>query len=151
MRSSPHLFGKITFAFLPSLIVAGPCDIYAAGGTPCVAAHSPVRALFDNYNGTLYQVKRGSDNHTTEIYPLHPGGIANAATQDSFCMSTTCTVSIIYEQTANGNNLTIAPPGSNGQGMVDLHAELLKLADSLLSQGPSLAATTTPSSQLVLP
>lgn len=24
----------------------GPCDIYKAGGTPCVAAHSTVRALF---------------------------------------------------------------------------------------------------------
>ncbi|HZR43719.1 MAG TPA: arabinofuranosidase catalytic domain-containing protein, partial [Ktedonobacteraceae bacterium] len=23
-----------------------PCDIYAAGGTPCVAAHSTIRALF---------------------------------------------------------------------------------------------------------
>jgi hypothetical protein len=23
-----------------------PCDIYAAGGTPCVAAHSTVRALY---------------------------------------------------------------------------------------------------------
>jgi non-reducing end alpha-L-arabinofuranosidase len=26
--------------------VTGPCDIYASGGTPCVAAHSTVRALF---------------------------------------------------------------------------------------------------------
>ena len=24
----------------------GPCDIYAAGGTPCVAAHSTTRALY---------------------------------------------------------------------------------------------------------
>ncbi|WP_229691722.1 cellulose-binding domain-containing protein, partial [Sphaerisporangium melleum] len=28
-----------------------PCDIYAAGGTPCVAAHSTTRALYGAYNG----------------------------------------------------------------------------------------------------
>ena len=26
----------------------GPCDIYAAGGTPCVAAHSSTRALYSS-------------------------------------------------------------------------------------------------------
>ena len=30
----------------------GPCDIYATGGTPCVAAHSTTRALYGAYNGT---------------------------------------------------------------------------------------------------
>ena len=39
----------------------GPCDIYAAGGTPCVAAHSTTRALYASYNGPLYQVGRLSD------------------------------------------------------------------------------------------
>ena len=34
----------------------GPCDIYAAGNTPCVAAHSMTRALFGAYLGPLYQV-----------------------------------------------------------------------------------------------
>ncbi|MGE5487902.1 MAG: arabinofuranosidase catalytic domain-containing protein, partial [bacterium] len=34
----------------------GPCDIYAAGGAPCVAAHSTTRALYASYNGPLYQV-----------------------------------------------------------------------------------------------
>ena len=28
-----------------------PCDIYASGGTPCVAAHSTTRALFGSYSG----------------------------------------------------------------------------------------------------
>ena len=32
---------------------AGPCDIYASGGTPCVAAHSTTRALYGAYNGPL--------------------------------------------------------------------------------------------------
>lgn len=33
----------------------GPCDIYAAAGTPCVAAHSTTRALYASYSGALYQ------------------------------------------------------------------------------------------------
>src|ERR1700753_1326557 len=44
-----------------------PCDLYASGGTPCVAAHSSVRALFSAYNGNLYQVRRASDNTTLNI------------------------------------------------------------------------------------
>ncbi|WP_221891597.1 arabinofuranosidase catalytic domain-containing protein [Microbispora sp. KK1-11] len=39
-----------------------PCDIYAAGGTACAAAHSTTRALFASYNGPLYQVQRASDH-----------------------------------------------------------------------------------------
>eukprot|EP00666_Eupelagonemidae_sp_cell4sb_P017944 gene17944-biopygen6047 len=34
---------------------AGPCDIYGGAGTPCVAAHSTVRALYAAYRGPLYQ------------------------------------------------------------------------------------------------
>ena len=34
----------------------GPCDLYAAGGQPCVAAHSTTRALYSAYTGPLYQV-----------------------------------------------------------------------------------------------
>src|SRR3954468_4937025 len=69
---------------------AAPCDIYASGGTPCVAAHSTTRALFNAYNGPLYQVTRSSDNATRDIGLLSAGGFANAATQDSFCAGTTC-------------------------------------------------------------
>src|ERR1039457_4006313 len=42
----------------------GPCDIYTAGGDPCVAAHSTTRALYASYNGPLYQVLRQSDGKT---------------------------------------------------------------------------------------
>ena len=84
-----------------------PCDIYAAAGTPCVAAHSTVRALYAAYNGPLYQVKRASDGTTTNIDPLSAGGYANAATQNSFCAGTTCTITEIYDQSPNHNNLTI--------------------------------------------
>src|SRR5215468_7327734 len=89
----------------------GPCDIYAAGGTPCVAAHSTTRALSAAYNGPLYQVRRSSDSTTRDIGVLSPGGVANAATQDSFCANTTCVITIIYDQSGRGNNLTQAPPG----------------------------------------
>src|ERR1700733_13881287 len=61
-----------------------PCDIYAAGHTPCVAAHSTVRSLYAKYTGPLYQVKRASDDATENI-GLLPDGYTNAAMQDAFC------------------------------------------------------------------
>ncbi|BCY08971.1 arabinofuranosidase catalytic domain-containing protein [Actinoplanes sp. L3-i22] len=88
-----------------------PCDAYAAGGTPCVAAHSTTRALYAAYSGSLYQVKRASDGTTKNITPLAAGGVANAALQDSFCSGTTCLISIIYDQSGKGNHLYQAPPG----------------------------------------
>lgn len=91
--------------------VTGPCDIYQAGNTPCVAAHSTVRALYGAYSGNLYQVRRASDKSTKDIAVLSPGGYANSATQDSFCSGTTCTISIIYDQSTKGNHLTVTPPG----------------------------------------
>ncbi|MCZ7436917.1 cellulose binding domain-containing protein [Micromonospora sp. WMMC241] len=88
-----------------------PCDIYAAGGTPCVAAHSTTRALFRAYTGRLYQVRRASDNTTRDINALSAGGPADSAVQDSFCANTSCLITVIYDQTPRGNNLTQAPPG----------------------------------------
>ena len=89
----------------------GPCDIYASGGTPCVAAHSTTRALFGSYNGALYQVRRWSDGGTTNVGVVGAGGVANAATQDNFCSGTYCTIVRIYDQTTRHNDLTIAPGG----------------------------------------
>src|SRR3984893_6457900 len=94
----------------------GPCDIYASGGTPCVAAHSTTRALYAAYNGPLYQVRRASDNATTNISPLSAGGVANAATQDSFCAGTSCVITEIFDQTGRGNTLTDAPGGGAAGG-----------------------------------
>ncbi|EDN99605.1 alpha-N-arabinofuranosidase precursor [Sclerotinia sclerotiorum 1980 UF-70] len=74
-----------------SLVAAGPCDIYSSGGT--------------------LVVKRGSDNTTTNISPVSAGGVANAAAQDTFCASTTCLITVIYDQSGRGNHLTQAPPG----------------------------------------
>ncbi len=87
----------------------GPCDIYAAEGGPCVAAHSTVRALYASYTGPLYQVKK-SDGTTHDILPL-ANGFANGADQDTFCGTDLCTISTIYDQSGKGNHLTKSPPG----------------------------------------
>lgn len=88
-----------------------PCDLYASGGTPCVAAHSTTRALYSAYNGRLYQVKRASDGATRDIGVLGAGGYADAAAQDAFCAGTSCLITVIYDQSGRGNHLTQAPPG----------------------------------------
>ncbi|HEY5508887.1 MAG TPA: arabinofuranosidase catalytic domain-containing protein [Paludibacter sp.] len=95
----------------------GPCDIYAAGGTPCVAAHSTTRALYATYNGPLYQVIRQSDGKTLDIGVVQPkegdlGGYADAAIQDAFCANTICLITKIYDQSGKGNHLMQAAPGT---------------------------------------
>jgi len=98
----------------------GPCDIYAAGGTPCVAADSTTRALYASYDGPLYQVMRLSDHAVKNIGVVQPhawpvpdaGGYADAAAQDAFCANTTCVITKIYDQSPNHNDLTQAPRGA---------------------------------------
>lgn len=94
----------------------GPCDIYVAGGTPCVAAHSSTRALYASYNGPLYQVMRQSDGETLDIGVVQPkegdpGGYADAAAQDVFCANTYCWVTTLYDQSGKGNHLVQPPRG----------------------------------------
>ena len=85
----------------------GPCDIMLGGGTPCVAAHSTVRALYSNYDGYIYQVMRASDNATKNIPLLSAGGFANSAVQDDFCRSN-CTINRIYDQSPQLNHLSVS-------------------------------------------
>jgi non-reducing end alpha-L-arabinofuranosidase len=102
----------------------GPCDIYGAAGTACVAAHSTTRALFSSYSGPLYQVKRESDGVTLDIGVVRPaatpvpdaGGYADAAAQDAFCARTLCVINRIYDQSGKGNHLYQAPPGPQFPG-----------------------------------
>ncbi|HXR71265.1 MAG TPA: arabinofuranosidase catalytic domain-containing protein [Actinocrinis sp.] len=94
--------------------VSEPCDIYAAGGTPCVAAHSTVRALYAAYSGSLYQVRRSSDNATANIGVVAAGSVANSAAQDSFCANTSCVITIVYDQSGHGNDLAYQGPGGSG-------------------------------------
>ena len=109
------LFAALLWAgIVPQNVIAAkcPCDYYADGGTPCVAAHSMVRALYSSYNGHLYQIKRVSDKKTIEIGVLTAGGAANTAPQDSFLTGTTGRISIIYDQSDKGNDLVPTPFGS---------------------------------------
>jgi hypothetical protein len=94
----------------------GPCDIFKSGSTPCVAAHSTVRALFGAYGGKLYQV-RNAGGTTKDISAVAAGGVADAAAQDAFCMGTTCVITIVYDQTGNGNDLEYQGSGSKAGGM----------------------------------
>jgi hypothetical protein len=73
-----------------------------------VAAHSTVRALYGAYAGKLYQVKR-ADSATQDVSVLAAGGFANTAAQDSFCAGMTCTISIIYDQSPQHNDLPVSP------------------------------------------
>src|SRR3954467_14165406 len=108
------LAAGVTAAFTASLLTATattsqaatqePCDIYAAGGTPCVAAHSTTRALYAAYNGPLYQVRRASDSATKDVGVLSAGGYADAGVQDSFCANTSCVITVIYDQSGKGNH-----------------------------------------------
>jgi len=101
-------------------MVAGtPCDILAAAGNPCVAAHSTVRVVFGGYTGPLYQVCRGASapgpnscpGGMTQDIGSVAGGYADAAAQDTFCAGGNCTISIIYDQSPNDNDLKPAPAG----------------------------------------
>ena len=87
----------------------GPCDIYqgATPPTPCVAAHSTVRALYGAYTGPLYQV-RNAANSLKDI-PVGADGYVDISVQDTFCSGTTCTIATIYDQSPNKNNLTKSP------------------------------------------
>jgi len=93
----------------PALPAAGvtklPCDIFGEESGPCVAAHSTVRSLYATYDGPLYQVKK-QDGTTLDIAPAVPGGFANAANQDAFCGTEACTISIVFDQSGQGNHLT---------------------------------------------
>ncbi|MFF7934411.1 arabinofuranosidase catalytic domain-containing protein [Streptomyces sp. NPDC007940] len=106
--------GLISFSGASHAATQGPCDIYAAGGTPCVAAHSTTRALYGTYNGPLYQVQRASDSALQNIGVLSAGGVADAAAQDSFCAGTTCVITRLYDQTGRGNTLVYQGPGGTG-------------------------------------
>ena len=85
MNGAPFLIAGITF-IAASLMAqrtqpgagaslsrpAGSCDVYAAAGDPCAAAHSTTRALYSSYNGPLYQVMRQSDGKTLDIQVVQP-------------------------------------------------------------------------------
>jgi non-reducing end alpha-L-arabinofuranosidase len=83
-----------------------PGDIAAAAGTPMVAAHSATRAMFAAYNGKLFQVRRPTDTTTQDINTVAAGGLVDLTALNAFCSGTTCTVTKLYDQTGNGNDMS---------------------------------------------
>ena len=84
-----------------------PGDISNASGVTVVAAHSMTRALFASYSGKLLQATRFSDKTTKDISVTSAGGTVDLTTLKAFCTSSTaCGVSVLYDQTGNGNDLS---------------------------------------------
>jgi len=100
----------------------GPCDIYAAANMPCGAAYSMVRALSSKWTGFLYQVRVGSSSTNTgtggtlKDIGMLADGYADSAAQDAACSGTVCTVSKIYDQSGNANDLIRGSAGPAGNG-----------------------------------
>jgi len=100
----------------------GPCDIYAAGSTPCAAAYSTIRRINSKYTGFLYQVRSGSSAKNTGTGGMTKDigqtadGFADTAAQDAFCANTVCTFSLLYDQSGNDNHLPVAKKGNTAGG-----------------------------------
>merc|ERR1711871_831161 len=91
----------------------GPCDIYAASNTPCVAAHSMTRALYSTYSGPPYNVMKMPERASKDILVKSAGGIADTAAQAAFCGTSVCIVQRIYDQSPMQNHLGIEHGASN--------------------------------------
>jgi len=97
-----------------------------------MCAHSTVRSLLSAYRGNLYQVQRASDKATKDIGLLKGAQQANSTEQDMFCRDTTCTVTMIFDQSGHGNDLTVGTPGgANPRGNTAASAT----AESIQVQG----------------
>lgn len=106
-----------------------PCDLLAPK-TPCVAAHSVTRALYSDYKGPLYEVTNWHNKKTLDI-KLLPDGYADTAPQVKFCLHSTCSITKIYDQSPNHNDLTPAPPGGYSRGPGPDGHDIAAVADAL--------------------
>jgi hypothetical protein len=93
------------FAFVKQEIAAaapftGILDTY----TGAVGAWSVARRLSGTYNGSLFRVRRASDNTEQDIGYNSVGGLDTSALS-SFCSGTNGFVQTIYDQSGNGVNL----------------------------------------------
>lgn len=81
----------------------GPCDILAAAGNECVAAHSTVRALYAQYAGPLYKVSR--PNNASANISVLKSGFADVAAHERFCAAGDCVIRNVFDQSPQGNHL----------------------------------------------
>ena len=100
-----------------STSVSLPCDVLKNGGSQCVAAHSTVRVIVPSYTGPLYQLCNGtaaagpaSCKGTAQDVGSKEG-YADAAAHDAFCSGAACTITKIYDQSGQKNDLEPAPKG----------------------------------------
>ncbi len=114
---------------------AGPCDIFNAAGDECVAAYSTIRALLSTYTGPLYQVRSGSSvmntgsGGETHDIGMTADGFADSAAQDAACAGSLCTISILYDQSGHGNDLTVAKKGQTAGGQTAAEDDWESVAD----------------------
>ena len=103
-----QIVNMVALAAVLSVVAAsaeGPCDILAAAGNKCVAAHSTVRALYAHYAGPLYRVQRTVNNATANVSVLKPGGFADIVAHERFCAAGDCVIKNIFDQSPQGNHL----------------------------------------------
>ncbi len=99
--------GGINDGGVPRQALVEPCDIAAAALTPCGTAQSVTRRMLASYNGPIFQIMRSNDKAELDIGTNRFGSV-NTYPAIRFCVSTTCYISILYDQTGNGNNLPAA-------------------------------------------
>ena len=108
------MIATASYALGFSAASTAPCDILAAAGTPCVAAHSMVRALYaaTPMGAPLYTVYREDDRLSEKTITVNSKGMADTDAQDAFCDGQWghCIVLKIFDQSPNGNDLELAPP-----------------------------------------
>jgi hypothetical protein len=86
----------------------GPCDILAAAGNPCIAAHSTVRALYAAYGGPLYAVKNNHSGKVANVSALKPGGFADIKGHEVVCPAEgDCIIQYVFDQAGNANHLHV--------------------------------------------
>jgi Alpha-L-arabinofuranosidase B, catalytic len=83
-----------------------PCDIYAAGGTPCVAAHNVIHPQINTYTGPLFQARILGTTNVLDIGTVdsNAGKVVDKASLIAFCGSnytTTCVYQKIYDHIGN--------------------------------------------------
>ena len=82
---------------------ATPSFTSVLDGLPAAAAAFSVRRLASSYTGPLLRVRRSSDNAQQDIGTT-VGGTLDTTTLASFCSSTSCFVSVWYDQSGNGQD-----------------------------------------------
>jgi hypothetical protein len=68
--------------------------------------------MFAAYNGKLFQVRRPTDGTTQDINTVGAGGLVDLTALNTFCSGTTCTVTKLYDQSGNANDMSQAAVAS---------------------------------------